>query len=53
MNYLYSFVCCIVFTIFYAYHKKISYKEFVMNYTAAMLVQFIILKLTFDLSLVN
>ena len=53
MNYLYSLVCCLVFMLFYSYHKKISYKEFILYYTAATLVQFAILKLTFDLALIN
>ena len=45
----YSLICSAVFISFYAYHKHASAQEFILKYTGAIVVQFIILKYVFDM----
>jgi hypothetical protein len=44
----YSLICSAIFVFFYAYHKHVSAREFILKYTGTIVVQFIILKHVFD-----
>lgn len=45
----YSLICSAIFVFFYAYHKHDTAREFMIKYTGAIIVQFIILKNVFDM----